>query len=230
MPLLFGAGVFFVFVTLLEGLVNQLLIGSTPAGKVITGNIWLYALYGGLAAGIFEETGRLIAMKFFMKDDLTPAGSLMYGIGHGGTEAILLGCFGSISNLSTSVSINTIGLDSILSGIPEAIRDATYLQLSPLWTTAPSTFFLGGYERVLAILVHLCCSYIVYRSIADHKATIFFTAILVHSFIDFSIVVINSYAGPFVAEAYLTIIVAVLIFLTVKAYRSHQVPAAVKNQ
>ena len=33
---------------------------------------------------VFEETGRLIAMKFWMKKWLDFPNALMYGIGHGG--------------------------------------------------------------------------------------------------------------------------------------------------
>ena len=36
-------------------------------GTALNANIWLYTLYGGLAAAVFEETGRLLAMKYAMK-------------------------------------------------------------------------------------------------------------------------------------------------------------------
>ena len=53
-----GVGTFFLFALVLEAMFHQLVLGS-PLGAAIRGNIWLYALYAGLAAGIFEETGRL---------------------------------------------------------------------------------------------------------------------------------------------------------------------------
>ena len=43
------------------------LVLQSGAGTVIQGNIWLYALYGGLAAGIFEETGRFLAFRFVLR-------------------------------------------------------------------------------------------------------------------------------------------------------------------
>ena len=52
--------------------------------EALTGNIWFYALYGGIAAGVFEETGRFTAMKFWMKKSLSKESSFMYGVGHGG--------------------------------------------------------------------------------------------------------------------------------------------------
>ena len=64
--ILIGAAVFIVFALVLETILNQIVLKG-PHGAAITGNIWYYALYGGLAAGIFEETGRFLAMKFLLK-------------------------------------------------------------------------------------------------------------------------------------------------------------------
>ena len=64
-PFFIGCGVFVVMVVLLESLAHNLILGST--GTVITGNPLLYALYGGLMAALFEETGRYIAMRRFVK-------------------------------------------------------------------------------------------------------------------------------------------------------------------
>ena len=43
-----------------------------------------------VAAGVFEETGRLLAMKFCMKKDLDKKNAIMYGIGHGGIRFLRL--------------------------------------------------------------------------------------------------------------------------------------------
>ena len=81
-----GSAVFIVFALVLESLMHSVVLTAT--GTLLTDNLILYGLYGGLAAALFEETGRLIAMKFFMKDSLNKPNTLMYGIGHGGIEAI----------------------------------------------------------------------------------------------------------------------------------------------
>ena len=57
---------FFLAVIVLEGLAHSLVL-TGPYGQKIWETPWLYALYGGLAAGIFEETGRLAAMKLLKK-------------------------------------------------------------------------------------------------------------------------------------------------------------------
>ena len=66
--ILIGAGTFILFALVLESLLHQLVLKG-PHGETIMGNPLWYALYGGLAAGIFEETGRFLSMKFLMKKE-----------------------------------------------------------------------------------------------------------------------------------------------------------------
>ena len=61
--ILIGAGVFVVFALVLESMVHQVVLKG-PSGATIQGNTLYYALYGGLMAGLFEETGRFLAMKW----------------------------------------------------------------------------------------------------------------------------------------------------------------------
>ena len=84
-----GAVTFILFALILESILHNLLF-LTPLWAVFQGNIWLYGLYGSLATGVFEETGRLLAFKLFLKSEREPITALSYGIGHGGAEAILL--------------------------------------------------------------------------------------------------------------------------------------------
>lgn len=67
---LIGAGTFFLFALVLESTLHQLVLKG-PHGDAIMGNTLRYAIYGGLAAGVFEETGRFLSMKFLMKKEPT---------------------------------------------------------------------------------------------------------------------------------------------------------------
>ena len=64
--ILIGAGTFIVFALVLEPILHQVVLKG-PYGTQLMSNVWYYALYGGLAAGLFEETGRFLSMKFLMK-------------------------------------------------------------------------------------------------------------------------------------------------------------------
>ena len=50
-----GCAVMLVFALILEQIVHFVVLGS-EAGTMIQNNMWLYALYGSLMAGILEET------------------------------------------------------------------------------------------------------------------------------------------------------------------------------
>ena len=48
-----GCGIFVGFAMILEQICHAIVL--TVTGSVIRDNIWLYAIYGGLAAALFEE-------------------------------------------------------------------------------------------------------------------------------------------------------------------------------
>ncbi len=99
MTVVVGAGTFLFFALILEkSLFNYLIVAMVGAEK-LQSNIWIYAIFAGGEAALFEEIGRFVSMKFLMKQNLNKQNSIMFGIGHGGIEAILITGFGSISNL-----------------------------------------------------------------------------------------------------------------------------------
>ena len=60
-----GAGTFVVFALILESIVHNIVLKAV--GTETFNSLAFYAIYGGLAAGLFEETGRFLVMKLFMK-------------------------------------------------------------------------------------------------------------------------------------------------------------------
>ena len=81
LPFFLGCGSFFLFAMLLEQLMHSLvLLKMGPVSKALSENLWLYALYGGLAAGLFflgrkairrrDRTGNLRNSRsgFFVKN------------------------------------------------------------------------------------------------------------------------------------------------------------------
>ena len=110
-----GAGTYLLFAMLLKQLLHVLVIQF--CGLNAQSRPWLYYVYAALAAAVFEETGRLIAMKFWMKKWLDFPNALMYGIGHGGVEAILLGGLSGISNLVSMLMINSGAMQNTLTAL-----------------------------------------------------------------------------------------------------------------
>ena len=162
-----GAGTFLLFAMLLEQLMHVLVIQF--CGLNAQSRPWLYYVYAALAAAVFEETGRLIAMKFWMKKWLDFPNALMYGIGHGGVEAILIGGLSGISNLVSMLMINSGAMQNTLAALPAESANQTVSQLSALWTTPAPLFFVSGIERISAIILHIGLSLLIYRAVKSGK-------------------------------------------------------------
>lgn len=179
---LVGCGTFVVSALILEQLLHAVVL--TLTGSLLTDNLWLYALYGGLAAGLFEETGRLLAMRFCMKKSLEKKNAVMYGIGHGGVEAILITGVTYVSNLLMALTVNSGGLEAVIGAVDQETGEMLFAQLSQLWELPASQFLLAGTERVSAIILHICLSYLVYKAVKDRKPGFYLLAVFLHFLVD----------------------------------------------
>ena len=204
-----GALAFVLFALVLEQIPHVIMLNLL--GETLTENIWLYAVYGGLAAGLFEETGRFTAMKFWMKKSLSKESSVMYGVGHGGIEAVLIVGITCISNLITALMINSGQIESAFSTIEDGAGKETAIQgLAVLWTTPGYQFFLAGVERISAITLHICLSYLVYRAVKYGMKKYYFLAVGIHFLVDALTVLLANFASLVILEAVLLVMIGVL--------------------
>ena len=65
---------------------------DNPVSRFINGSTAAFVIYGTLMAGVFEECGRYIILRYVLKKNRTRENAILYGIGHGGIEilAVLL--------------------------------------------------------------------------------------------------------------------------------------------
>ncbi|MBE6828241.1 MAG: YhfC family intramembrane metalloprotease [Ruminococcaceae bacterium] len=215
---LIGAGTFIVFALILESLLHQIVFHFF--GGALTGNTWFYALYGGLAAGLFEETGRYISMKLFMKKSLTKQNSLMFGIGHGGAEAILIAAMSAFSNIVMSVMINAGQVDKLLALAGEGEKEIAIQQLSALSETPPHEFLLSTAERLFAFVLQICLSYIVYRAVRYKKPLFWVLAVVIHFAVDASVTVLVKKIPIYCIEIILAVETVCLALTVYKAYKA----------
>lgn len=196
-PFFIGCGVFFVMVVMLEAAIHRIVFQL--AGEALTGSVILYAVYGGLMAALFEETGRYIAMRFLVKPMDFP-NAFMYGAGHGGVEAMLLCGVASISNIASAVMINSGTMSAQLASLDAKKAADTAAALSALWTTPSLTFFAGGVERLLAVVLHVSLSILVFQSIRKKSRKDLLNAYLFHFVIDSLAVLLSAVASVWVVE------------------------------
>ena len=213
----FGAGPFVVFALILESILHNVLL--MVMGQEAFSALPFKAVYGGLAAGVFEEFGRYIVMILFMKKYLTKKEGIMFGIGHGGIESILITGITCISNLVIAMMLNSGQGNLITRGYNSDMQMQLYNQISPLWNSAPSMFLWAGIERISAITFHICASYLVYRAVKDRKFVLCLLAVLLHAVMDGVMVVIQStFDSYLVTEVYLIVFSLIFAVFTVRAY------------
>jgi len=215
---LLGMACFFLFASVLEGLVHYYILqlnGTTSA--ILTGNTILYGLYGAFMAGIFEEVGRFLMMKLFMKRNQEFKDGFIFGLGHGFIEAGLIIGISYLNSIIYSVLINSGNFDTMLSSLPESSR-AALMNLKDTLTNTPSPMFLlGGIERVLAIIIHISFSIIVLYGVKTKRIQYLFIAILGHALVDFPAVLYQRGVISLVMiYAWLVLSVAILIFVILR--------------
>jgi uncharacterized membrane protein YhfC len=122
-----------------------------------------YLILLALSAGIFEETGRYLGLRFFLKNKLSWENVIVFGLGHGGSEAFL---FVGINYLKTIFDLLTGRSVDLVANTP------AYL------------FFIGGLERILAITAHIGMTMLVLYAVKNGKKSYFLLAVLFHAMID----------------------------------------------
>ncbi len=206
---LIGAGTFVLFALVLESLLHNLVLRSA-AGAVLQGNIWLYALYGGLAAGLFEETGRLLAFQFALRKRRDRLTALAYGIGHGGAEAFLLVGLTMISNLVLGLLYPDAGT------APSELAPAMEL----LFSTPAASFLLGGLERLTAMTLHVALSVLVFASVRTARRWLFPAAVLTHAAVDFAVVIANTCLPLAATEALILLLTLPVVAWAARIYKN----------
>ncbi len=210
LPFWVGCGVMFLFAFVLEQGVHAVVL-SSAAGNAIKGNLWLYALYGGLMAGLFEETGRLTAMKFLLKKNRGNShNALMYGAGHGGFEAFFILFFAMLNNLIYSVMINSGNARLLLQELDAANAAILQSAFDTLANASPFLFLAGAFERVCAVVAQLALSVLVWQA-ASGKGKIgwYFLAVFLHFALDAAAVLLSGYGLSAVVIELVVCVVAV---------------------
>lgn len=194
LPFFVGCAVFVLFALVIEGALNYL-FSTTETGKKVLANVWTYALYGGLMAGVFEETGRFIAFKTVLRKRLeNDANALSYGAGHGGIEAIITVSVTYFTYIVFAVMINS-GMGSLLTqSLPAEQAEAMKTVFDQL-AEQPWWYYLAAIlERSIAIIGHICLSVLVWFAAKKRgKFLLFPLAILLHAAMDFIVVVAAKY-------------------------------------
>lgn len=217
-----GMLIFPVFVFGLENLCHQLFIFQSNAlSRYVNGHVWAMTLYGGLAAGIFEETGRLVAFRWLLRKQNGREAGVMYGIGHGGIEAILICSVSMISNIVFFTALNAQGADAMLASVPAAQQAAMAATIETIRTTAPGLLLMSGVERIIAVILHISLSVMVFTAVKRKRWWLYPVAILLHAGVDcFAMLYQQGFiTNLYVMEAVIAAAVAAVGYFAYRIYR-----------
>lgn len=219
-----GCAVMLLFALVLEQMVHSIVLGS-PVGATLQNNIWLYALYGALMAGIFEETGRFLAMRFVLKKERGNArNALMYGVGHGGFEMFVILTMGMVNNLIYSVMINTGQMQTILAPLDDATKNTLQAAIDALVSTPSWQFLLSPVERLAAITAQIGLSVIVWFAATGKKSKIslYVLAVLLHALLDgVAVVAAKSGISVIVVEVIVWLMAIGIVFVAKKIWTKY---------
>ena len=183
-PFFAGALVFVVFALVLEPMLHRVCVmGDNAVARAINANPYLYMLYGALAAGVFEETGRYAAFRLLLHKRRFPERdtAVIYGVGHGGIETmVLLGVtYGLYAALALLLRGGNYSAALALAG-GEAGDVA--MMLGRLGQITPGVCVFAMIERVSAFLLQIALSCFVFLAARDRTQRSWFPfAIALHA-------------------------------------------------
>lgn len=181
----YGALIFFLFqiatrVPLIT--VAQVALARTLQSSTTVRWAWLFVL--ALSAGLFEEIGRYIGYRWLLRRDAkTWEQGVLYGLGHGGIEAIVLvGGLGMVQIVSL-VALSRLNLAT--APLSPAQQQAVAQQLAAV-AAQPWWFpLLGAWERVWAIAFHVALSLVVLQVFWRNQRRWLLLAIVAHFVLNF---------------------------------------------
>ncbi len=192
--ILAGAVGFMLFAIALEKPIQNALVFPTLMGlpetafsRFLSANPLLWALTVSLFPGLFEETGRLVVFKTFLRKRKNRETSVSYGIGHGGIEVILAAGITYATYAAYGVMINSGSfqtlVDRTVRKAPEQVA-SIYAVVRRITSFSPAGLAQGLFERVFAVLFHIGASMMAFYACRDRRYGLYFLAVMLHTCMD----------------------------------------------
>ena len=228
--LIAGAVGFIVSARVLElGVHLVCIVADNPVSRFINGNTVAFVLYGIIMAGVFEECGRYIVLKYIMKKNRTPENAIMYGIGHGGIEILAVLLPSMILYLVIAVLFSAGNIENALSTLN--ITEQTAAAALPSVETAAAFDYamtaMNVLERLFAMLLHIGLTVVVYYGVCNANKACLPIAILLHMLMDtFPALYQRTLVPLWSVEVWAALWTAIIVFIAVKLYRKMKVSSS----
>ena len=198
------------------------IMSDNPVSRFINGNTAAYVLYGIMMAGVFEECGRHIVMKYIMKKNRTRENAVLYGIGHGGIEILAVILPAIIIYLVSAILFSQGSAEDALKALK--ITEETAAAALPS-VQAAAVFDFGAMamnviERLFAMLLHIGLTVIIFYGVITAKKAYLPLAVLLHMLMDTFPALYQRGAVPlWSVEVWAAFWTAVVVFIAARLYR-----------
>jgi uncharacterized membrane protein YhfC len=172
------------------------------------------AVFLGLSAGLWEEGMRYIVLRWWAKKARSWRSGVLFGAGHGGAEAAILGLlvlFGYLAMLA----IRSMDLSALM---PAAQSGLVQQQSAAYWSLPWYDSLLGALERFLTIPIQIAMAVIVMQTFLRRQWFWVWLAVLYHAVVDASVVFALDYISIYWIEALVAVfsIVSVWVILRLR--------------
>ena len=162
------------------------ILADNPVSRFINGNTWAFVLYGIMMAGVFEECGRHIILKYILKKNRTRENAVLYGIGHGGIEILAVLLPTMILYLVIAILFSQGNVEEAMKQLK--ITEETAAAALPSVQAAAAFDYgmmaMNVVERLFAMSLHIGLTVIVYYGVTSEKKGFLPLAILLHMLMD----------------------------------------------
>jgi uncharacterized membrane protein YhfC len=181
-------------------------IGHIPfnwaAGKILnqtsmvswspTTQLIFNAVFLGVSAGIFEEGARYLVMRWWAKETRSWRKGVLFGAGHGGAEAIILGLLVMYTFLQLAALRNA----DLTKLIPANQLSLAKQQVQTYWSSAWYMAMLGAVERLFTIPCQIAMAVMVMQVFTRKNIGWLFAAIGYHALLDGVAVIGQKFLPP----------------------------------
>ena len=198
------------------------IVMDNPVSRFINGNTAAFVLYGIVMAGVFEECGRYIVLKYVMKKNRTRENAVLYGIGHGGIEILAVVLPTIITYLVVAIQFSRGTAEDALKALK--ITEETAAAALPTVQAAAvfdyAAMAMNVIERLLAMLLHTGLTVIVFYGVINARKAFLPLAILLHMLMDTFPALYQRGAVPlWSVEVWAAFLAAAVVVIAVRLYR-----------
>ena len=221
--LIAGAIGFIVSARILElGVHSFCVLAENPVSRFINGNTWAFVLYGTMMAGVFEECGRHIVLRYILKKNRTRENAVLYGIGHGGIEVLAVLLPSMILYLVIAILFSRGNVEEAMNQlrITEETASAALPSVQAAAAFDYGMMAINVVERLFAMLLHIGLTVIVYDGVINARKDRLPAAILLHMLMDTFPALYQRGAVPlWSVEVWAAFWAAAVLFIAAKLYQ-----------